>query len=74
MFGTKQRHNLRGNHRDLLNELQSEDITSYKNYLRMDEETKIAPLISQQNTHLTNVISAEVRVTVTLRFLATAES
>lgn len=74
------RRNLRGIHHNLLRELRSEDIRSYKNYLRMDKETfrfivlRIAPLISRQNTHLRNPISVEERLMVTLRFLATGES
>lgn len=74
------RRDLRGIHVNLLKELRSEDMKSYKNYLRMDEETfkfivsKIAPLISRQKTHLRNPISVEERLMVTLRFLATGES
>ncbi|XP_050301586.1 uncharacterized protein LOC126739810 [Anthonomus grandis grandis] len=74
------RRNLRGIHHNLLRELLSEDSRSYENYLRMDHETftfiasKIAPIISRQNTHLRNPISVEERLMVTLRFLATGES
>ncbi|CAH1997306.1 unnamed protein product [Acanthoscelides obtectus] len=69
-----------GIHHTLLRELQFEDLKSYINYLRMDEDSfkfiasKISPLISKQNTHLRNCISVEERLMVTLRFLATGES
>lgn len=71
---------VRGIHHNLLRELQIEDTKSYKNYLRMDEDTfkfvasKVAPFISRQSTHLRNPISVEERLMVTLRFLATGES
>jgi len=74
------RRNLRSVHHNLLRELRVEGIRSYKNYLRMDEDTfnfivlKISPLISRQNTHLRNCISVEERLMVTLRFMATGES
>lgn len=64
----------------LLRELELEDPQSYRNYLRMDNETfrylasKVAALIKKQKTHLRNPISVDERLSVTLRFLATGES
>lgn len=70
----------RGVNNTLLEELRLEDIKSYKLYLRMDEVvfnyilSKVAPLISKQETHFRCSISAKDRLLVTLRYLATGES
>lgn len=74
------RRDMKGIHQNLLKELQYEDLECYKNYLRMDEATfkfvvsKVSGFITKQTTHLRNPISAEDRLMVTLRFLATGES
>ncbi|VEN36077.1 unnamed protein product [Callosobruchus maculatus] len=64
----------------LRNELLLEDPNRYKNFLRMDNECfnkllrMILPDIEKQNTKLRECISAEDRLAVTLRFLASGNS
>jgi hypothetical protein len=64
----------------LLKELASEDIESYKNWMRMDQATfhqlleKVRPYIAKSNTNMRDCISAEDRLAVTLRYLATGKN
>ncbi len=66
-----------GAYHQLLQELKLCDRNAYKNFLRIDEaifETileLVSPIISRQDTHLRQSISAGERLAVTLRFLAT---
>ncbi|KAE9523848.1 hypothetical protein AGLY_015736, partial [Aphis glycines] len=61
-------------HITLLNELDGDD---FRNYLRMDYDcfnellNLVSPLISKQNTHMRDAVSAEERLVATLRYLAT---
>jgi len=61
-------------HITLLNELDGDD---FRNYLRMDYDcfnellNLVSPLISKQNTHMREAVSAEERLVATLRYLAT---
>lgn len=67
-------------HMPLLNELRDNFPEDFKNYLRMDAETfnillnLVSALISKQNTKMRESISAEERLVVTLRYLATGLS
>lgn len=67
-------------HMNLLHELQSNEPTDFKNYLRMENHTfyellnLVRPYIEKQNTKLRESISAEERLVATLRFLATGRS
>lgn len=60
-------------HMTLLKELDGDD---FRTYLRMDHYcfdellNLVRPLISKQNTHLREAVSAEERLVVTLRYLA----
>lgn len=61
-------------HITLLKELHGDD---FRNYLRMDydcfnELNLVSPLISKQNTHMREAVSAEERLVATLRYLATS--
>ncbi|XP_066581917.1 uncharacterized protein [Prorops nasuta] len=64
----------------LFDELKPEDPRSFKNYTRMAEETmerllhQIAPLIQKKDTVMREAISARMRLSVTLRYLATGNS
>ena len=61
----------------LLQELRAEDVDKYKNYMRISKETfnmlleKVRLYIEKQDTKMRQSISAEERLDVTLRFLAT---
>jgi hypothetical protein len=61
----------------LLQELRAEDVDKYKNYMRISKETfnmlleKVRLYIKKQDTKMRQSISAEERLDVTLRFLAT---
>jgi hypothetical protein len=67
-------------HVNLLNELRVYEPADFKNYLRMDDDAfrtileLIRPKITKQNTVMRNAISAEERLTFTLRYLATGNS
>ena len=69
-----------GAYHSLLRELALEDVSSYKNYLRMDAATfedllqRVAPIITKQDTYMRAAIPAGERLAVTLRFLATGNS
>jgi len=60
-----------------MSELMVTDKTSYRNFLRMDNESfgllldKISPMIARKNTVMRDSITPEERLAVTLRFLAT---
>ena len=68
-----------GAYHTLLKKLASEDISAYKNYLRMDATTfeellqKVAPIISKQDTQMRDAITAGKRLAVTLRYLASGK-
>jgi hypothetical protein len=63
-----------------LQELAAEDIAGYQNFLRMYPDVfnelvnKVSPLISRQNTNMRAAIPADLRLALTLRFLATGDS
>ena len=63
----------------LLKELESEDQNSYTNFLRMSRESfdellsLVLPYIKKKNTNMREAISAEERLAVTLRYLATGQ-
>ncbi|XP_064639343.1 uncharacterized protein LOC135494929 [Lineus longissimus] len=63
-----------------MDELRLEDPASYRNYLRMDEQTfnellvKMSPLITKADTNMREAISPGERLALTLRFLATGET
>ena len=63
----------------MLKELSTEDSASFKNYLRVDHGQFLHLLalvrgtISKDATNMRNPISAEERLAVTLRFLATGK-
>ena len=64
----------------LLRELRTEEPTLYRNFLRMCASQfdyllgLVGPHIQKQNTKMRTSISAEVRLVLTLRFLATGEN
>ena len=66
-----------GAYHALVQELQASDAKSFQNFLRMDMSSfnilmqKVGPSISKQNTTMRDSISAEERLAVTLRYLAT---
>ena len=65
---------------NICRELATEDLPSFKNFMRMDYVTfqalvdKISRKISKNTTVMRKPISASERVALTLRFLATGES
>ncbi|XP_071051335.1 uncharacterized protein [Onthophagus taurus] len=65
---------------NLLRELQETEPTDYKNFLRMSSEqfqkhlTLVLPLIEKKDTVMRAAVTAEVRLAVTLRYLATGNS
>lgn len=67
-------------HMPLLHELRSNFPMDFRNYLRMDAESfsilleLVSPIISKQDTKMRESISAEERLTTTLRYLATGRS
>ena len=67
-------------HLPLLHELRDNFPMDFRNYLRMDCESfqillkLVSPIISKQDTKLRESISAEERLTTTLRYLATGRS
>ena len=69
-----------GHNDTLLVELEQEDLGSYRNYLRMEPETfkeildRITPRIQKEETQFGNTISPRLRLSATLRFLATGAS
>ncbi|XP_064625933.1 uncharacterized protein LOC135486765 [Lineus longissimus] len=75
-----QRRKTRGSYAMLVDELRLEDPGSYKNYLRMDEETfehlvqLVTPYVAREDTNMREAITPAERLAVTLRFLATGET
>ena len=61
----------------LMQELHANDSVGYRNFLRMDAQSfqlllnKVGPNIERANTQMRQSISAEERLAVTLRYLAT---
>lgn len=59
----------------LINEMQNEDPTAFRNFIRMSGNLfdsllhKVGPLISKQDRHLRKSIPAKTRLIITLRFL-----
>jgi len=72
--------NILGASNVLLQELKYEDLMSFKNYLRMDDDhfsyllSKVEKNIQKQNTFLREALPAKIKLEITLRFLATGES
>jgi len=66
-----------GAHQNLLPELVTTDKMSYKNFLRMDNDSflllleKVTPLITHEDTTMRRSITPSERLSVTLRYLAT---
>lgn len=66
--------------RTLIEELRTEDINGFKEFTRMSYEEykflleKVRPVISRKDTNMRKSISAETRLLITLRFLATGDS
>lgn len=66
-------------HENLLVELKINSKADYRNFLRMDSETfdellsMVSPLIRKQNTVMRKAIPANLRLSATLRYLATGE-
>lgn len=64
----------------LMTELEAEDLGGYRNFLRLypsefnELVNMVAPLISKQNTNMRFSIPADLRLALTLRFLATGDS
>lgn len=69
-----------GQWENLLQELILEDKTSYRNFLRMDETTfteileRIRPRIEKQHTFWREPLEPGLRLSITLRYLATGDS
>lgn len=67
-------------HLNLLKELRSNEPTHFKNYLRMDDDSfqilleLVRPLITRKDTVMREAITAEERLIITLRYLATGSS
>lgn len=67
-------------HMNLLKELRTSEPSDFKNYLRMDSNSfnllleLVRAKITKQDTILREAISAEERLTITLRYLATGNS
>ncbi len=72
-----EKHDEHGCFVNLVNELKCEDLSSYKNFLRMTPENfeeilaQITPKIQKQDTKFHAAIPPAERLAVTLRFLAT---
>ncbi|KAJ8935935.1 hypothetical protein NQ314_012556 [Rhamnusium bicolor] len=64
----------------LLRELSTEDSASFKNHLRMRKENfddllqRVTPYIEKKNTTMRDALSAELKLQVTFRYLASGES
>lgn len=69
-----------GFYQGLLQELRSEDVEFYKNFVRITPSDfdflvdKLAPLIQRHDTVMRKAISVGERLAVTLRFLASGDS
>jgi len=69
-----------GAYANLMSDLNANDQTSYRNFVRMDHESftlllsKLEPIITRQDTIRRQAVSAAFRcLAVTLRFLATGK-
>ncbi|XP_039967931.1 protein ANTAGONIST OF LIKE HETEROCHROMATIN PROTEIN 1-like [Bactrocera tryoni] len=66
-------------HENLLNELKLSNKSDYHQFLRMDSETfnelltMVKPIIEKQNTVMREAIAPNMRLSATLRYLATGE-
>ena len=66
-----------GAYKGVIEEVKKDDPTSFKTFMRMDEESfnflleKVSPLIKRQDTNMRQAISPGERLSLTLRFLAT---
>ena len=73
------RHDTHGAFNNLQTELQTEDVDSFQNFLRIDTSSyqellnKVKPLIERQDTNFRLCIKPGERLSITLRFLATGE-
>ena len=63
----------------LMKELENEDLPGYKSFQRLNPDLfaellhKVAPLIKKEDTNWRPAVPPEVRLALTLRFLATGE-
>ena len=66
-----------GAYKGVIEEVKTDDSTSFRTLMRMDEESfnflleKVSPLIKRQDTNMRQAISPGERLSLTLRFLAT---
>ena len=66
-----------GAYKGVIEEVKTDDPTSFRTFMRMDEESfnflleKVSPLIKRQDTNMRQAISPGERLSLTLRFLAT---
>ena len=66
-----------GAYKGVIEEVKTDDPTSFRTFMRMDEESfnflleKVSPLIKRQDTNMRQAISPGKRLSLTLRFLAT---
>ena len=64
-------------HENLLGELRQSSSDDYKNFLRMDAETfdellsLVQPIVQKENTNMREAVCPSMRLSATLRFLAT---
>jgi len=69
--------NTHGAHKSLVPDLLTTDRSSYRNFFRMDDESfrlliaNVSPKLTKSNTIMRESVSANERLSVTLRFLAT---
>jgi len=68
-----------GAYNGLVREIRDTDSASYRNFLRMNDDSfdillqKVSPLITRQDTRMRRAISPAERLAVTLRYLATGK-
>ena len=68
-----------GAYNGLVREIRDIDSASYRNFLRMNDDSfdlllqKVSPLIERQDTRMRRAISPAERLAVTLRYLATGK-
>ena len=69
-----------GLYEKLMHELNAENQTSFKNFLRVDPDIftelqrRVGPRIEKQDTYFRKAIPSELKLAVTLRYLATGDS
>jgi len=69
--------NIHGAHNSLVPDLLTSDKSSFRNFFRMDDEsfrfliTSVSPKLTKSNTIMRQSVSANERLSVTLRYLAT---